>query len=87
MNAKNKIQSRFMFKDRSPIYNNINKQYNIHKKGYIILGPPGIGKTTFVKNQKEIKKNWIDRDFLFSKLGVKWHHNEKNATDFIVVKL
>jgi ABC-type multidrug transport system ATPase subunit len=53
-----------MFCDGSNVY----KKY---KTGYVILGPPGIGKTTFVKGQIGKKKNWIDQDELFSELGVK----------------
>jgi hypothetical protein len=70
-----------MFCDGSHVYKRYNKDYKKHKKGYIILGPPGIGKTTFVKNQKG-KKDWIDADDLFKDLGVKWHQNEKNDVDF-----
>lgn len=41
-----------MFTDGSKAYKKFDKLYKNHKKGYVILGPPGIGKTTFVKNQK-----------------------------------
>ena len=72
----------FMFTNGKKVYDNyINKyKYKKHKKGYVILGPPGIGKTTFVKNQKT--KNWIDQDDLFNDLGIDWHFNEKNENDF-----
>jgi len=68
-----------MFADGSKVYAKYKKQYKQHKKGYVILGPPGSGKTTFVRNQKQ--KHWIDADDLFQELGVKWHQNERNLVD------
>lgn len=66
-----------MFCDGNKVYKKFNKNYIKHKKGYVIIGPPGIGKTTFVQNQKG-KKRWIDQDDLYNELGVKWHFNEKD---------
>ena len=43
----------------------------IHSAGYIILGPPGIGKTTFVLAHST---DWVDADDIFSALGL---HNEE----------
>ena len=77
-----KVKSMFMFTNGSKVYKKFNKKYKQHKKGYIILGPPGIGKTTYVRNQKGDMKDWIDSDDLFGKLGVNWHQNEKNKDDF-----
>ena len=71
-----------MFVNGSKVYNKFNKKYKKHKKGYVILGPPGIGKSTFVRRQEGELKDWIDADDLFSKLGVKWHQNENNRDDF-----
>ena len=70
-----KVTSSFMFTDGSKAYKKFDKLYKNHKKGYVILGPPGIGKTTFVKNQKGKKLDWIDSDDLLGELGVKWHQN------------
>jgi len=70
------IQSQFMFSDGSHIY----KKYKKHKKGYIILAPPSIGKTTFIRNQTI--KNWTDTDDLFYDLNLNWHLNESNENDF-----
>ena len=72
----------FQFSDATNIYKKYNKEYNVHKKGYVILGPPGIGKTTFVHNQSGIKKNWIDQDDLFIDLNVKWHFNESEPNQY-----
>jgi hypothetical protein len=70
------IHSQFMFIDGSHIY----KKYTKHKKGYIILGPPASGKTTFVRNQKI--QDWTDTDDLFYDLNLNWHLNEHNENDF-----
>ena len=45
-----------MFTDGKKVYSKYNKYYKKHKKGYVILGPPGIGKSTFVRNQIGKKK-------------------------------
>jgi hypothetical protein len=70
------IHSQFMFTNGSHIY----KKYKKHKKGYIILGPPASGKTTFVRNQKI--QDWTDTDDLFYDLNLNWHLNEHNENDF-----
>ena len=76
-----KIQSQFYFSNGKKKYNLINKVYKTHKKGYIILGPPGIGKTYFVKRQIGKIKNWIDADDLCGEFNVQWHLNEKNLVE------
>ena len=70
------------FTDGSKVYQDFDTVYKKHKKGYVILGPPGIGKTTYVKNQKGNLKDWIDVDDLFGykSLGIKWN-NPKNLDD------
>ena len=75
----------FKFTDGTDIYNNFNKEYKRHTMGTVILGPPGIGKTTFVKSQTGIKKDWIDSDSLFGNrsLNIKW----ENTTNSIEEKL
>jgi len=75
-------KAKFMFNDGTAVYSKYDKKYNKHDKGYVILGPPGIGKTTFVRNQKGSKKDWIDQDDLFRDLGVQHHFNNKNKDDF-----
>ena len=72
------VKSMFMFTDGKKVYSEYNKYYKKHKKGYVILGPPGIGKSTFVRNQVGKKKDWIDQDDLFNELGVKWDLNKSN---------
>ena len=69
-------QSQFMFLDGSHIYN----KYKKHNKGYVILGPPASGKTTFIRNQQI--QNWTDTDDLFYDLNLLWHLNETNENDF-----
>jgi DNA polymerase III delta prime subunit len=76
--------STFKFSNGSNIY----KKYKRHEKGLVILGPPGIGKTTFIrKDEKQIwksrqKLDWIDQDDLLHELGVDWHFNSNNQHDF-----
>lgn len=79
------IQSRYMFKDATEIYSNYMEQYNTFKKGLVILGPPAIGKTYYVRNQiddNNHKVDWVDMDDLFNSLGLDWHRNEDNPIDF-----
>ena len=80
----NKLKSKFMFVDGARAYKFFDKNYNKHKKGYVILGPPGCGKTTFIKNQSEKKKNWVDADDLLgpNSLNVQWNLNSNNPDDF-----
>lgn len=72
----------FKFTSGKEVYDEFDKYYNKHDKGFVILGPPGIGKTTFVQNQTGEKKDWIDQDDLFGDLGVDWHYNEENQETY-----
>ena len=86
--SSDKATSVFAFCDGSKVYEKYDKKYKRHEKGMVILGPPGIGKTTFVrKDEREIiksgdKLDWIDQDDLFGELGVEWHYNSNNPKDF-----
>ena len=55
-------------------------KYRIHQKGCVIFGAPGIGKTTYIINQKlkDGKKDWIDTDDLLGKKGTNAHFNSVN---------
>ena len=76
--------SKFGFIDCSQVYKEYDKLYHKHKRGRVILGPPVIGKTTFVNNQKGEKHNWIDQDTLYEELNVQWHYNEDNSRNYIL---
>lgn len=76
------IRSKFMYSDATKVYDEYNKDYDMDGNGYIILGPPGCGKTTYIKNQIGNKKKWIDADDLLNDLGVNWHLNKLNRNDF-----
>ena len=78
----------FKFSNGSKVYKKYDKKYKRHEKGLVILGPPGLGKTTFVrKNEADIiksgqKLDWIDQDDLLHELGVDWQFNSNNQEDF-----
>ena len=71
------------FIEGQEIYKKLEKIYKRHSKGYVILGPPGIGKTTFVNSQKGIKKDWIDSDVIFGNdnLSVNWQNNQNKIDE------
>ena len=51
----------------------ITNDKQIHENGCIILGPPGIGKTTFVGRYS---RQWVDADEIFPALSIhtkEWH--------------
>lgn len=53
----------------------------IHSRGYIVLGPPGIGKTTFVESHP---RAWVDADEIFSALGLhteQWHSEQRTQKE------
>ena len=57
------------------------------RKGKVILGPPAVGKTYYIRNQLKNnngKYEWVDMDDIFNNLGLMWHQNESNKTDFIL---
>ena len=54
----------------------ITNNKEIHPTGYIVLGPPGIGKTTFVESHSTA---WVDADEIFTALDLhteKWHSEQ-----------
>ncbi len=51
------------FTDGSAIYDRFAKEYIRHKKGFFIMAPSGVGKTYFIKSQKE--PHWMDGDALW----------------------
>ena len=53
---------------------------NIHDQGRIVLGAPGIGKTTFASGNYD----WVDADEIFKDLGVhteEWHNVRHNLQE------
>ena len=90
---KNKLKggsskATFKFSNGLNIYEKYDKKYKRHEKGLVILGPPGIGKTTFIrKDEKQIwnsgqKLDWMNQDDLLHELEVSWHFNSNNQDDF-----
>tara|TARA_B100000787_G_scaffold159107_1_gene136982 strand:+ start:820 stop:1314 length:495 start_codon:yes stop_codon:yes gene_type:complete len=62
------------FTNGQDVYDDFDTEYKRHTTGYVILAPPGTGKTTFVSEQPGIKKDWIDSDSLFGdkSLNIRW---------------
>lgn len=54
-----------MFVDGSSVWDQFLKDHIVHKKGYFIMAPSGVGKTYFLERQKE--KHWVDGDTLWEK--------------------
>lgn len=52
-----------VFADGSTVYDELKRKYKTHERGYFIYGPSGVGKTYYIKHQKE--NNWIDGDVLW----------------------
>lgn len=59
------------FNDATHVYT----KYLRRNRGFVILGPPASGKTTFVKKQIS-PSYWIDQDDLFGELNVDWYYME-----------
>ena len=74
----------FKFSDASDIYDNYSKKYKRHKKGAIILAPPGSGKTTYIRKleEKDCLCDWIDSDDLFKDLGADWHQSMNDKLNY-----
>ena len=80
-----KLKGKFMFSNGNKIYKKFDKDYTKHKKGYVIIAPPGSGKSYFVRNQsKDKKKDFIDGDILLSQLGVNWKIAKFPDPDFVL---
>lgn len=73
------IFTKFGFIDKKEVFDKYFKKYGENKFGYIILGPPCVGKTTFVNS--ELNSSWIDSDDIMEELGASWHFNESNKTN------
>jgi len=55
------------FCDGTKIYNKLKKEFITHKQGIFIYAPSGVGKTWYVKRQKE--PHFIDGDYLWGLCG------------------
>ena len=57
------LKKTYMFSNGNKIYKKLDKDYVKHKTGYVIIAPPGSGKSYFVRKQsKDKKKDFIDGD-------------------------
>lgn len=58
------LDTPLVFSDGTDTYNKVGEEFVRHKKGFFILGPSGIGKSHFIRNQVH-EKHWIDADWLW----------------------
>ena len=77
----------FIFNNNSKnIQKYIKNKYKKFKKGYLIYGPPCIGKTYWMNNQKGKKKSWVDGDdFLLNINAINkniWNNPDINSDNF-----
>ena len=56
------FETPLIFADGTDFYKNLAKDYVVHKKGFFIMGPSGVGKSHYYRNQKEGERHWIDAD-------------------------
>ena len=68
------------FTDGKDVVDEFNSLYKKHKKGCVLLAPPGSGKSYFVNKQTD--KDWIDSDIIMGKksLNVQWN-NKSGSID------
>jgi hypothetical protein len=59
------LRTPLVFTDGTETYNEVAKEFIRHKKGFFILGPSGIGKSHYIRNQSPNEKHWIDADWLW----------------------
>lgn len=51
-----------VFADGTKFYEALAKEYIVHKQGFFILGPSGVGKSHYYRHQNQGEKHWIDAD-------------------------
>ena len=66
----------------APVCANFATQYARHKRGAILLAPPGSGKTTYVRQQPPDARHWVDQDELYAAMGLAWSDAEADPDTF-----
>lgn len=59
------ISTPLVFADGTEIYDKVANEYARHKKGFFVLGPSGVGKSHYIRNQDINEKHWVDADQLW----------------------
>jgi hypothetical protein len=59
------METPLVFADGTEFFKTLAKDYVVHEKGFFILGPSGVGKSHYYRNQKEGERHWIDADRLW----------------------
>lgn len=79
------LKRKIMLSNGNKVYTKLDKEYTKHKNGYVIIAPPGSGKSYFVRNQKKgKKKEFIDGDILLKQLGADWKKTKFPNPDFVL---
>jgi hypothetical protein len=83
------MTDKFVFNQNGDaVFKELDKKYNKHKKGYVILGPMAIGKTHWMDSQKpkKGKVDWLDQDEYLLKIGAinwdVWKNPRPNSTNY-----
>jgi hypothetical protein len=56
------LETPLIFADGTSFYTQLAEDYIAHKQGFFILGPSGVGKSHYYRNQPADEKHWIDAD-------------------------
>lgn len=64
------------------VCNRFSNKYTRHTRGAILLAPPGSGKTTYVRQQSQDTRHWVDQDELYSEIGLTWSDSEADPSAF-----
>lgn len=66
----------------TPVCAHFATQYTRHKRGAILLAPPGTGKTTYVRQQPPDARHWVDQDELYAAMGLSWSDADADPATF-----
>lgn len=56
------LRTPVIYADGTAFYNQLAQEYIAHEMGFFILGPSGVGKSHYYRNQPADARHWIDAD-------------------------